>query len=122
MSRSSFAAEFRAQLGTTPAEYLLRWRVSLAQSMLRKGASVKAASDALGYASAAAFSRAFTQAVGNRRGLVGWLRGQVAAAARAFAACDLAQPPQTGQHQPQVPGSGTASGWVQSSPLAAATV
>lgn len=64
MSRSSFAAEFRAQLGTTPAEYLLRWRVSLAQSMLRKGASVKAASDALGYASAAAFSRAFTQAVG----------------------------------------------------------
>jgi AraC-like DNA-binding protein len=43
---------------------LLRWRVSLAQTMLRDGASVKAASDALGYASAAAFSRAFTQAVG----------------------------------------------------------
>lgn len=64
MSRSSFAAEFRTQLGTTPAEYLLRWRVSLAQTMLRDGTSVKAASDALGYASAAAFSRAFTQSVG----------------------------------------------------------
>lgn len=64
MSRSAFAAEFKAALGTTPAEYLLRWRVSLAQSMLRDGASVKRASDELGYASAAAFSRAFAQVAG----------------------------------------------------------
>jgi AraC-like DNA-binding protein len=64
MSRSAFAAEFKATLGTTPAEYLLRWRVSIAQSMLRGGASVKKASDELGYASPAAFSRAFTQIVG----------------------------------------------------------
>lgn len=27
MSRSAFAAEFKATLGTTPADYLLRWRV-----------------------------------------------------------------------------------------------
>lgn len=64
MSRSAFAAEFKATLGTPPAEYLLRWRVSIAQSMLRDGASVKTISDELGYASAAAFSRAFAQVTG----------------------------------------------------------
>lgn len=64
MSRSAFAAEFKACLGTTPATYLLRWRVAIAQSMLRGGASVKSVSDQLGYASAAAFSRAFTQIAG----------------------------------------------------------
>ncbi|MEI2677367.1 MAG: hypothetical protein V9G29_05625 [Burkholderiaceae bacterium] len=37
MSRSAFAAEFKLHVGITPAEYLLRWRVSLAQSMLLGG-------------------------------------------------------------------------------------
>jgi len=64
MSRSAFAAEFKLQLGVTPADYLLRWRVSLAQSMLLAGSSVKLASEKLGYASAASFSRAFVQLVG----------------------------------------------------------
>ena len=64
MSRSAFAAEFKATLATTPAEYLLRWRVSLAQTMLRDGAPVKRVGDEMGYGSAAAFSRAFTQVVG----------------------------------------------------------
>ena len=64
MSRSSFAAEFKLQMGATPAEYLLRWRVSIAQSMLLSGASIKSASEQLGYASAASFSRAFAQSVG----------------------------------------------------------
>jgi len=64
MSRSAFAAEFKAVVGTPPAEYLLRWRVSIAQSSLRDGASVKSVADTLGYASAAAFSRAFAQIAG----------------------------------------------------------
>ena len=64
MSRSAFAAEFKLQLGVTPAEYLLQWRVSLAQSMLLAGSSIKLASEKLGYASAASFSRAFVQSVG----------------------------------------------------------
>lgn len=64
MSRSAFAAEFKLQLGVTPAEYLLRWRISLAQSMLLAGSSIKLASEKLGYASAASFSRAFVQSVG----------------------------------------------------------
>jgi len=64
MSRSAFAAEFKRQLGITPAEYLLQWRVSLAQSMLLAGSPIKQASEQLGYASAASFSRAFVQSVG----------------------------------------------------------
>jgi len=64
MSRSAFAVEFKLQIGVTPAEYLLRWRVSLAQSMLLAGCSIKLASEKLGYASAASFSRAFVQSVG----------------------------------------------------------
>ena len=64
MSRSAFAAEFKLHLGVTPAEYLLQWRVSLAQSMLLAGSPIKLASEKLGYASAASFSRAFAQSVG----------------------------------------------------------
>lgn len=64
MSRSAFAAEFKQRLGVTPAEYLLQWRMSLAQSMLVAGSSVKLASEKLGYASAASFSRAFAQSMG----------------------------------------------------------
>lgn len=64
MSRSAFAAEFKRQLGVTPAEYLLQWRVSLAQSLLVSGVSIKLASAQLGYASAASFTRAFAQVVG----------------------------------------------------------
>jgi AraC-like DNA-binding protein len=73
MSRSAFAGEFKAAVGTTPADYLLRWRVALAQTRMRQGAPVKQVSDELGYASPAAFSRAFTQAVGDSPR--GWLKG-----------------------------------------------
>lgn len=64
MSRSAFAAAFKAHVDNTPAEYLVRWRVALAQGLLRDGKSIKLAADQLGYASAASLSRAFTQAVG----------------------------------------------------------
>jgi AraC-like DNA-binding protein len=64
MSRSAFASAFKAHLGDTPADYLLRWRVSIMQTLLRDGASIKAAADQLGYATAASLSRAFTQVVG----------------------------------------------------------
>lgn len=74
MSRSAFAAEFKQQLGVTPAEYLLQWRVSLAQAMLRSGDSIKVASERLGYASAASFSRAFAQHTGASPRT--WLQGQ----------------------------------------------
>ncbi len=64
MSRSAFAAAFKAHLGTAPAQYLLRWRVSIAQALLASGASVKVAGNQVGYDTAASFSRAFAQACG----------------------------------------------------------
>lgn len=64
MSRSAFAASFKEQLAEAPAEYLLRWRVSIAQSLLRSGWSIKAAAGELGYATASSFSRAFAQTTG----------------------------------------------------------
>lgn len=64
MSRSAFAAAFKAQVGRSPAEYLAQWRLTIAQGLLRGGASVKTAADQLGYRSASSLSRAFTQALG----------------------------------------------------------
>jgi AraC-like DNA-binding protein len=64
MSRSAFALAFKTKVGVTPGDYLLQWRISVAQSRLRAGASVKGVSEELGYASAASFSRAFSHAIG----------------------------------------------------------
>lgn len=64
MSRSAFAAAFRAVVGQTPADYLADWRVSLAQARLREGVPVKRLAHELGYANPSALSRAFQVRVG----------------------------------------------------------
>lgn len=64
MSRSAFASAFKAQTGSTPADYLTHWRIAIIQGMLRKGTPVKVAAGQMGYQSAASLSRAFTQATG----------------------------------------------------------
>ena len=64
MSRSAFAAGFKAAVGQTPADYLAHWRLMLAQSQLRQGRSIKAIADELGYANPSALSRLFTQKIG----------------------------------------------------------
>ncbi len=64
MSRSAFAASFKQSVGSTPAVYLQHWRITMAQSLLINGTSIKAASHQLGFSGAAALSRAFTQTVG----------------------------------------------------------
>lgn len=64
MSRSAFAAHFKAVLAQTPANYLADWRLTLAQSQLRQGRPVKQIADELGYASASALSRLFSQRLG----------------------------------------------------------
>lgn len=65
MSRSAFALKFKTQVGVTPGDYLLQWRVSVAQTRLRAGASIKGVSEELGYSSAASFSRAFAHSIGS---------------------------------------------------------
>lgn len=64
MSRSAFAVQFKNLVGQTPADYLARWRLSLAQGHLRQGRSLKAIAGELGYANASALSRLFAQKVG----------------------------------------------------------
>lgn len=64
LSRSAFAARFRAVLNHTPADYLAQWRVALAQQRLLQGQAVKQVAGELGYANASALSRVFTQKVG----------------------------------------------------------
>lgn len=59
MSRSVFAASFREAVGRTPGQYLLGWRVGLAQQALRRGRPLKVVADEVGYSSEAALSRAF---------------------------------------------------------------
>ena len=64
MSRARFTAHFRNVVGMPPGEYLTRWRIGLAQNLLRKGLPVKVVSAEAGYTSAPAFTRAFTTMVG----------------------------------------------------------
>ncbi len=64
MSRSAFAAAFKEATGTTPAEYLSDWRLTLAMSQIRSGLPVKLIAADLGYASASSLSKAFKQRFG----------------------------------------------------------
>jgi AraC-like DNA-binding protein len=64
MSRARFAAHFRKVVGMTPFDYLTNWRLGVAQTMLRKGNSLKLIAPAVGYANATALTRVFTQRLG----------------------------------------------------------
>ena len=65
LSRSSFAERFSGFVGTPPMQYLQRWRLQMAASLLSEGsASIAAIAAEIGYESEAAFSRAFKRTVG----------------------------------------------------------
>ena len=64
MSRASFADYFREVVGQTPADYLLSWRVSLAQKRLREGRSIALIATEVGYESPSALARAFRRKTG----------------------------------------------------------
>jgi AraC-like DNA-binding protein len=64
MSRARFAVYFRQIVGTTPFDYLTNWRLGIAQTMLRKGNSLKLIASAVGYTNATALTRVFTQRLG----------------------------------------------------------
>jgi AraC-like DNA-binding protein len=78
MSRSAFAAAFKATVGQPPADYLSEWRLTLAQTELRRGRPLKLVSDELGYANPSAFSRLFTQRMG--RSPRAWLKEEAGSA------------------------------------------
>jgi len=65
MSRSAFSARFSQTLGCPPMEYLLRWRMTLAQDALSHGRkSLDRLAEEIGYESASAFSTAFRRRQG----------------------------------------------------------
>jgi AraC-like DNA-binding protein len=64
MSRARFAASFRQTVGTPPLNYLTDWRISVAQTLLKRGKPLKAVAPAVGYSSPAAFARVFAKRVG----------------------------------------------------------
>lgn len=76
MSRAGFTGHFRSVVGLPPMEYLTRWRIGVACRLLRDGMPVKTVSTQVGYASAPAFTRAFTGHVGSSPRQ--WLRGRAA--------------------------------------------
>jgi AraC-like DNA-binding protein len=65
MSRSVFALRFKQTVGTTPMEYLTRWRMLLAGDRLKNSReSTSAIALSLGYESESAFGKAFKRAMG----------------------------------------------------------
>jgi AraC-like DNA-binding protein len=64
MSRTAFARHFREVSGSSPMDYLMRWRMTIAQNLLRKGTALKAVASAVGYDSPSALSRTFAKVTG----------------------------------------------------------
>ena len=64
MSRASFAASFKELVDATPGDYLMRWRISVAQALLRQDLPLKLIAERVGYDSQAGFLRAFKAVVG----------------------------------------------------------
>ncbi|WP_012070194.1 AraC family transcriptional regulator [Marinomonas lutimaris] len=62
MSRSSFAACFKAVVGQSPLDYLTRWRIYCATRLLQHGnLTLSEISSQVGYESVSAFSRVFVR-------------------------------------------------------------
>jgi AraC-like DNA-binding protein len=65
VSRSVLAERFAHAVGIPPMQYLTQWRLQLAADLLARGnAKVSSVASQVGYASEAAFSRAFKRATG----------------------------------------------------------
>ena len=64
MSRTRFAVNFRNTVGTTPLDYLTDWRVSVAQTLLKRGQPLKMIAPSVGYGSSIALTRVFSKRVG----------------------------------------------------------
>ncbi|MBP2302099.1 AraC family transcriptional regulator [Azospirillum picis] len=65
MSRSAFAERFKATVGSSPIDYLTRWRMLLAGDRLSGGGEpVSAIAASLGYESESAFGTAFKRVMG----------------------------------------------------------
>jgi AraC-like DNA-binding protein len=83
MSRSAFAARFKAKLGEAPLEYLTRWRMFRAGVLLRSTErSLASIAHEVGYESDAALSKAFSRVIGIAPGAFRKQKSDVPANAR----------------------------------------
>jgi AraC-like DNA-binding protein len=66
MSRSAFAARFRAHVGETPLEHLTQWRMVRAARLMRESPPMKLAAiaAAVGYESESSFGKVFRRVMG----------------------------------------------------------
>jgi AraC-like DNA-binding protein len=65
VSRSVFALRFRETVGSTPMEYLARWRMLLAADRLKNSSDgLSAIAQSLGYESESPFGKAFQRVMG----------------------------------------------------------
>ena len=64
MSRSKFAELFKEHVGQTAGDYILEWRVALAQNLLKKGKPVGVVANEVGYENASALARVFRKKTG----------------------------------------------------------
>lgn len=86
MSRSAFAARFKARLGEAPLEYLTRWRMFRAGVLLRHSErSLAEIAHDVGYESDAALSKAFHRIVGMAPGAFRKQKADVTGTKRAVA-------------------------------------
>jgi AraC-like DNA-binding protein len=70
MSRSAFAARFRAHVGETPLEHLTQWRMVRAARLMRESPPTKLAAiaGAVGYESESSFGKVFRRVMGTSPG------------------------------------------------------
>lgn len=61
LARVCFAAHFRATTGATPLDYLTDWRISVAQTLLKRGKPLKLLAPMVGNSIAVALARAFAR-------------------------------------------------------------
>ena len=64
MSRSRFVERFKRLVGTSPHNYLVNYRIGVAQQLLAKRLPVKTVAERVGYETTAAFVRKFKEIVG----------------------------------------------------------
>lgn len=64
MSRTRFVERFRAVVGTSPNDYLVSYRMGVAQQLLARRMPVKAVAGRVGYGTTSAFVRRFKRVVG----------------------------------------------------------
>jgi AraC-like DNA-binding protein len=64
LSRTTFFVRFSREVGVTPMDYLLAWRMALAKDLLRRGhGRIAEIAEQVGYGSSSTFSVAFTRHV-----------------------------------------------------------